>query len=102
MLKPKCPSCFGELTFLHGFKMPNPWRCKCPLCGAVLEAGKISKVSMLLALPIGLLIAGVAIFQEETGNWEETDSYIFFAIIFSIVIFVAMRLWSKSDFRLKQ
>ena len=102
MQKPKCPSCLGELTLLHSLKMPNPWRCKCPLCGEILETGKVPKVSMLLAIPTGALIAGVAIFQEETGRWQETDSYAFFAVAFSVVIFVAVMLWPKSNFRLKQ
>ena len=102
MLNPKCPSCQNELTIFHSFKMMNPWKCKCPSCGSVLEASWIPKTYLLLSAPIGILIAGVAIFQEERGNWEQNDSFIFFAIAFSMVLLVSVLLWSKSNYRLKQ
>lgn len=71
---PECPKCEGKLTIKHGFRHVNPWKYKCPLCGTILENSLASKLLLIPFALFGLIVACVAIYQEETGNWVTTDS----------------------------
>ena len=85
--------------------MYNPWKTKCPRCRISLEGGKWQKISIILAVPVGLMISGVAIWQEEIGNWRTLDSVIWFgfssSILLLILLLVCIPFWPKYTFKVK-
>lgn len=82
--------------------MFNPWKVACPSCKAKLEMGRASKVATILSVPIGLVLAGFAIYMEETKQWVTQDSLTYFAITLSILIAIGYVVWPLTHFYAKQ
>ena len=99
---PECPNCKGKLTILHGLQCWNPWRYKCPLCDTILQYARRSKLLLIPFGILGLLIAGIAIYQEETGKWVTTDSIEFFAYAFIVILVLAILSWPLTQFIIKK
>lgn len=101
MKKPTCPNCQRHIPRMHGLKMWNPWKCKCPFCDVTMETGWFTKTAMILAVPFGFAIAAVAIIQEESGRWQQADSFLFFGIVVTALLAVGLAAWPKTAFRIK-
>ncbi len=82
--------------------MLNPWIVTCPSCKAKLEMGRASKVAAIFSVPLGLGLAGVAIYMEETKQWVTQDSLTYFAVTFSILIAIGYVIWPLTKFYAKQ
>ena len=98
----KCPACKGILKHRHRLKMFNPWKHKCPLCGAVLETTGSRKIMTFASALLGCLTVCFAFFMEETGKWVFTDSLVFFAIALVVVIIFSFVLWPFAKFKIKE
>ena len=101
MKKPVCPRCGFTFSFWRSLKYWNPYNTTCPQCGAKL---RVRHVTVLLGLSglCGVAIAGVAIVCEETRIWHSSDSLIFFAVAFPLIIVPwSVFLWSRSQYMLR-
>jgi hypothetical protein len=75
-----CPACDYQFSFLRSFRVLNPWKQRCPGCGAALTGGRRASSAVAGGALIGALIAAVAIGMEETRRWVTADSLLWFAI----------------------
>lgn len=82
--------------------MWNPWKVSCPACKAALEMSWVSKVAAVLSVPVGLALAGVAIYMEEMKRWTTSDSLVYFAITFPILLAIGYVLWPKTKLYAKR
>ena len=96
-----CPKCKREFSFLYSFRIINPWKYRCPSCGALLTAGKQATITLALAGVIGLVIALVAIVMEEAKLWTTQDSLIWFFIALPITI-VPYQYWCWKWIRFRE
>lgn len=74
---------------------------QCKNCKTRLEAGWVTKLLMILALPLGLALAGIAIWQEETGNCDSLDSQRWFFGVFIVIGLLSYLSWPTSKFKIK-
>jgi len=101
MKTPRCPSCNQPLKFRHGLRLMNPRKYRCPLCRALLEITGFAKVTTRASFPIGLAIAGFAIYQEEVGTWKTVDSIEFFIVCLFVLVVESFFTWPYVSFRKK-
>lgn len=102
MRNPNCPNCKNSFTLLDGLRMFNPWKVKCRKCGAILEAGRWQKAGLFAGFALGIAVGGVARWQEKAGNWETSESLIFFAFSLAVVFLVGLPFWPRCTFRIKR
>jgi hypothetical protein len=102
LTNPRCPICSKELTFLHSVKFLNPWNCKCPHCSGRLEMTTRWKWVHVGYLILGGALASVAIYQEEMGRWQASDSLMFFFWAFIISLPVSCAIWPLTGLRAKR
>lgn len=95
--RPHCPSCGAAITLVQSFAMWNPWRVQCPACKADLQMSLVAKVGGLLAVPLGIGIAAVPIYMEETKRWVTADSLTYFGIIAPCVLLAGLLAWSRTE-----
>ena len=98
---PTCPACGREIKWKHSFALWNPWNFPCPHCQVPLEASRIQKAFAFAAIPVGLLLAGIAIYFEKQGLWGTRESLMFFAIVVPILIAGTWASWSYTSFTAK-
>jgi DNA-directed RNA polymerase subunit RPC12/RpoP len=75
-----CARCHREFSYAYSFKILNPFKHRCPDCGAILTAGRRGKLVLIGAGLLGLCIGGVAIAMEEMHLWTVYNSLLWFAI----------------------
>ena len=80
----------------------NPWSFKCPLCSALLEANVVMKSVIIGSIPMGLLFAAIAIYQEEKGRWVTADSLTFFFWLFIVSFIFGSLIWPFVSFKVKK
>jgi hypothetical protein len=102
MRNPICPSCKNRFSLIDGFRMFNPWNIKCRKCSAILQGGVWQKIGLFAGFVAGLAIAGFAIWQEEAGKWETSDSLVWFAFSLTILYLACLLLWPRYTFTIKR
>jgi hypothetical protein len=101
MADPRCPGCSKTLTYLHGARFVNPWKCKCPHCAATLEMSTAWKWVYGACLGLSMALAGVAIYQEERGHWQTADSLMFFFWALVVLLPLSWGTWRLMRLKLK-
>jgi uncharacterized protein (DUF983 family) len=98
-----CPACNRQFSFLYSFRILNPLKHRCPSCGVLLTMGRYGKVTTAIALCVGLSIAGVAIFMEETGFWNLRNSLLWFAIaVPALGVPLQWLCWHRARFSVRE
>lgn len=99
----ECPACHCHIGYFSSFKIVNPMKHTCTQCGAVLSAGQGGKLALVLAVLLGLGIAGMAIYMEIFHNWTSKNSYLWFAVSMPLVLMPFQYLcWRTIKFRVRQ
>jgi hypothetical protein len=81
-----CPACNHRFSFLESCRVLNPWKIRCPQCGAILSGGRQATWVAVLAGFLGLLIASVAITMEELQRWATLDSLVWLAVAVPLIV----------------
>ena len=79
----------------------NPWNLECLECGTILQANRWVTISYLLAIPIGVAVAGIALYLEETNNWGTRELMLFYASMFFPALAISLYLWRHWRFEVK-
>ena len=98
---PVCPACSQKLRWRDSFSFWNPWNFPCPRCKTPLEASRIQKMFALATIPLGLLVAGVAIFFLKNGAWHTRESLVFFGVVAQVLVAGAWASWWHTRFKVK-
>jgi len=94
-----CPKCKHFVSFFGSWTILNPKYCHCPKCTTPLTLNRIGKILYSVSLCIGIVIASIAIFMEESSIWTTYNSIVFFIISFPIIIFTwSYIFWKNSNF----
>ena len=99
---PRCPLCAQEVTLLQGARFLNPWNCRCPHCSGRLEMTLPWKWVYIGALGLGGALAGVAIYQEEMGHWQTSDSLRFFFWAAVALLPISCVIWPLTRLKAKR
>lgn len=86
-----CPSCNRSFSYLHSFRILNPFRYKCPTCASLLTTGWKGWMTIILSGFMGFLFATVSIVMEEERGWTSREKFIWFAV--SIPLFCVSYQW---------
>ena len=87
---------------MDSVKFMNPWKCRCPYCSVTLEMSQAWKIVYVGSFLFGGALAGVAIYQEEMGRWQTTDSLLFFLWAFALLLPIACALWPLMRLKVKR
>jgi hypothetical membrane protein len=69
----------------------------------VLTTGRYGKITLTVAVLLGLCIAGVAIYMEEQHYWVTIDSLLWFAVATPVIVIAFQWLsWRGAKFALRQ
>jgi hypothetical membrane protein len=80
-----CPACNHCVTLGESLRILNPFNFGCPSCKVRLRVGPRGRALTIASAIFGLLLAGIAIYMEETERWQARNSLTFFVLTFGIL-----------------
>ena len=81
-----CPACNHKFGFFKSLLIANPFRIRCPACGAILTMGRVGAIFLAVGFLLGIAMAEVAMYMKEYQSWTTPDIVLWFLVAFPTVI----------------